>query len=185
MKLKKYLNWKYLKQLNSSKFINSMYIYIFLVPIFIKIIELVNSKINIQLNLPFSLIFFYFSALFFALGNILLNIKCPLIIKENNSFGDFLTSGKKLFQLKPYIEDINIDLDFNFDDEAFSILIENKDDSIDEHRKLQNYFWEIYNKANIKYQNYIKLIFIFYSLGFILFLIVLLENLIFIIGSFI
>lgn len=107
LKLKKYSNWKYLKQLNSSKFINSMYIYFFLVPIFVKTSELISSKIYIQVNVPFSLICFYFSALFFIIGKILLKINCPLIIKENDSFSDFLNSGKKLFQLKPYIKDID------------------------------------------------------------------------------
>ncbi|MGB5918110.1 hypothetical protein [Arcobacter sp.] len=204
MNIDKYFTWINLKNINSSKFINSMYIWIFIVPIFVKIFELINKEyysfiifgetIPIQFNLPFSLMLFYFSAIFFAIGNIVIKIQCPLIIKENNSYNDYLESGKKLLQLKPYIDDIG----FNWDKLAHEVdkkierenrystswsktpmldrKIDQRDKTNSDKEDPKNYFWQIYDESNLYRKKSRYSIGILYTLGFILFTVVLLQN---------
>lgn len=202
----KYFTWINLKNINSSKFISSMYIWIFIVPIFVKLFELINKEyysfiifgeiIPIQLTLPFTLIYFYFSAVFFAIGNIIIKIQCPLIIKENNSYSDYLESGKKLSQLKPYIDDINFDWDtlarevdrkFNLEYANSRTLYEDRNSNLSdkmnsEKEDPKNYFWQIYDKANLCRVISRRFVGIFYSIGFLLFGIVLLQNFVTVIG---
>ena len=206
----KYFTWINLKNINSSKFISSMYIWIFIVPIFVKLFELINKEyysfiifgeiIPIQLTLPFTLIYFYFSAVFFAIGNIIIKIQCPLIIKENNSYSDYLESGKKLSQLKPYIDDINFDWNKlalevdkkieseNYHSRSWSKIpmldrkIEQRDKMNSDKEDPKNYFWQIYDKANLCRVISRHFVGIFYSIGFLLFGIVLFENFVTVIG---
>ena len=119
-----------------------------------------------------------------------------LIIKENNSYNDFLTEGKKLLQLKVYVDDVN----YNWDKLANEIekkidrqnnhsltssisrpkIIENKIENLDkvneEKNNPKNYFWEIYNFSSLVRKKSRILIGILYFTGFCLFSIVLIQN---------
>lgn len=202
-----YFIWENYRKINSSKFINSMYIWIFIVPIFVKLFELVtiqhynfiifNQTITIQFELPFSLIIFYFSAIFFALGNVLIKIRIPLIILENNSYSDFENDGKKFLQLKQYADDINYDFEALVDKTTKKINDKARSPRTEESRsiplhELYNhnskiddtiyYFWELFNFAN-KTRNFSRYMTgIFYAIGWFLFALVLIQNFITIIN---
>ena len=202
--IQKYITWINLKKINSSKFINSMYIWIIIVPILAKIFSNLDKEVfnflifgeilPLQLKLPFSWALFYFSAIFFAIANLIFTIRCPLIIKENNSYNDFLTEGKKLLQLKPYIEDVNYDwnklandIDKKIDSQnnssymsassiSLNMSIEKLDKVNEEKNNPKNYFWEIYNFTNFVREKSRVTIGILYFIGFCLFSIVLIQN---------
>ena len=202
----KYFTWVNLKKINSYKFINSMYIWLFIVPVLAKLFEKIDSKvytfkffgemIPLQLILPFSWSFFYISAILFALANLIFILKCPLIIKDNNSYNDFQQHGKEGLQLEPYIKDIDfntnlliieINKKINFqksnpypDDEG-NLLYQIGQNNIDNLDKItqhtaQLWFWGIYKNADIARPYYRNIIGWLFLLGFCLLFYVLIEN---------
>ena len=111
------LKWCDLKKIGDTKFVNSMYMWIFAVPLLVKAFEYVEDEklifqifqqqLPISTSLPFSWSMFYFSALFLALGNLIYLYKCPKIIKDHPTYQSYITEGKKLKQLGPYCDDIS------------------------------------------------------------------------------
>jgi hypothetical protein len=111
------LNWKTISVFGKSTVINKSYIYLFLVPALAKILSRINSplifflgntKYEIVLELPFSWKLFFFSALLFSLGALFYNLFAPTIIKENNSFGEFLTDKKNFSHLFNYKDNVGL-----------------------------------------------------------------------------
>ncbi len=204
MNIDKYYTWNKLRKINSSKIINSMYIWIFIVPIIVKVFEAMNGgiydfvmfeeTIKIKLELPFSLIIFYFSAIAFAIGNLIIVFKCPLIIQENDSYNTYESSGKKLKQLKEYIEDIGYDwgklaneideqIDKRFDVHKTISSWENKAKAEEEKENPKNYFWQIYDEAKESNTTFRFFGGLSYLIGFTLLAIVLIQNFIFIVKT--
>ena len=117
MKIYNYINWKIISFFGKSPVINKSYVYLFLVPALAKILSRINSPLKfflgnteyeIVLALPFSWKIFFFSALLFSLGALCYNIFAPTIIKENSSFGEFLTDKKNFSHLFAYGENVGI-----------------------------------------------------------------------------
>ena len=95
--------WSQLAKLNGISLINSMYIWLFIVPISARLLEnvgdsaeltILNYTFTAKLTLPFSWIAFYFSALAFAVANIVFQGRCPSVIKEQNDYSEFKLSNK-------------------------------------------------------------------------------------------
>lgn len=117
MKFFDVINWKVISVFGKNKIINRSFLYLFIVPVFAKILSKVQSplslnfggsKIEVVLDLPFSWKLFFFSALFFTLAAILYHFISPTIIKDNNSFGDFLNDKKNFTHLYRYMEELGI-----------------------------------------------------------------------------
>ena len=80
---KKYiLDWKKISNISKMKFVKSILVWVVFVPIVAKILSSIrdNHLIDLDFVLPFSWVLFYFSALFFLIGNIVYNIFVPPII---------------------------------------------------------------------------------------------------------
>lgn len=89
------LDWKKLKSLMDNRFVKSSAIWLVITPIAAKSLEGVNS-INfdfmqgpVLLALPFSWTCFFFAALLFAVSNAVYRIWCPDCIKNYSSLSDF------------------------------------------------------------------------------------------------
>ncbi|HHC6585924.1 TPA: hypothetical protein ACN322_000749 [Vibrio parahaemolyticus] len=198
-------NWCDLKKIGDTKFVNSMYVWIFVVPLLVKAFEYVKDDklifqvfqqpIPISTTLPFSWAMFYFSALCLALGNLIYLIKCPKIIKEHPTYQSYLNEGKKLKQLGQYCEDIA----FNWGELANKIEENNQKISIakrnapflgEDAAKIKeidvedpiNYFWPIHEFADIKFSPYRYVCLSLFSIGFLLFGIVSIQNFLAVIG---
>ncbi|GEK46237.1 hypothetical protein HPA02_05200 [Bisbaumannia pacifica] len=111
-KLDSLTSWQNLKSAARLPFVGSMYIWIFIVPIAAKALESIpetgaftifGQDIRLNLSLPFSWVVFYFSALAFAVANVLFKVRCPSIIQENDSFSDFAASRKGITHLDKYL----------------------------------------------------------------------------------
>ncbi len=203
MVLKYTQNWNDLRKMGNAKFVSSMYMWIFIVPIIAKMFEFIEEDvINLVIfeqvipfntNLPFSWTMFYFSALFLALGNFIYIIKCPKIIKDHSSYQSYLDEGKQLKQLVQYSEDIDFDWSslrkdidrkisqikvgrppgIKNDDHNFSNM--NKEDPI-------LYFWPIHEEADVKHIIHRAVCFYSFIIGFSLFGLVIFQNSITVIG---
>jgi hypothetical protein len=188
MKLPKF-KWSELEQLNAIKFIHTMYVWVFLVPILVKLLEHVDEKALItafgytfeaQLSLPFSWVAFYFSALAFAIANLVFQIRCPSIIKEQRDYFKFRQSGKGVEHLDYYL----FEVDMNW--EGLRQRVEKRDEYFYEiagvfnptqdDGELRKYFWEVYLQANSWRPNSMLIALLLYAAGSILIAWVLGEN---------
>ncbi len=175
---KKYiLNWKVISNISKMKFVKTILVWVVIVPIIAKVLSSLKEYqfINFDLVLPFSWVLFYFSALFFLIGNILYNIFVPPIINENRSFSHFLQMGRGKRELISYLESEKLE-----DRGVYSELYCDKALELD---AKNDYFWDIwdmslYNKFKIRF-----LISIFYSIGILLILIVFLQNMLFVLEN--
>jgi hypothetical protein len=194
------IKWCNLKKIGNTKFINSMYMWIFVVPLLVKAFEYVEDEklifqifqqqLPISTSLPFSWSIFYFSALFLAFGNLIYLFKCPKIIKDHPTYQSYMTEGKKLNQLGPYCDDISFNLVALTEKIALtqktieinrtrypltSKPVINKAD-IDTEDPI-HYFWPIHEFGDETYLCYRYICAVFFCIGFSLFAYVAFENL--------
>lgn len=177
------LDWYKISIISKTKFVSNIMIFIIIIPIISKIFEKFGNEVSfsinntihiINVNLPFSLGLFYFSALFFLIGNIIYKVFVPEIINENKSFNDFLNAGKGKFHLSKYHEnDSNSDLDCTnlYTDEFL------------ERDVLKDFFWYFWSRSLNK--NFIIRLFIsvFYFLGIIIITFLLIQNISYVIKT--
>ena len=188
------INWQQLRSINKSKFINTMYIWIFLVPIAARLLENVqevatvtifNYTFEAHLTLPFSWLVFYFSAIAFATANLIFQFRCPAIVKEHKDYTDFKQANMGVEHLDRYMDQVNLNW------EGLRQLLEGQDDYFSEVAEaanprqedglLRKRFWSIYWVAN-NHRNIAKsFTLLLYTIGFMLFSIVLIQNIIFVI----
>ena len=94
--------WSSLAKLGNSKIIKSSYFWIFFVPIMAKLLEsapnticigTIENCLRITLALPFSWVAFYFSSLFFGIALLIYYWKCPIILRNVDSWSVFTKKG--------------------------------------------------------------------------------------------
>ncbi|MFW9660207.1 hypothetical protein V3H38_22625 [Vibrio parahaemolyticus] len=94
-----HIGWSVLSGLGKSKFIKSFNVWFVAIPIFAKLLEsfpkstayiMFEQQLGFTWGLPFSWKALYFAALFFTLANIIYAVFCPAIIKNYDSFTDFM-----------------------------------------------------------------------------------------------
>ena len=128
----KTIGWENLRAIEKIRFINSMYLWLLVVPVLAKITRYFESPINIvvfqntfkvDLVLPFSWYLFYFSALFFVLGNISVVLFCPRVIKDQQglSMRYIKDKGAPVDVLRDYAIELS---GKPFDEEDYSDLFE-------------------------------------------------------------
>ncbi|BAK74040.1 hypothetical protein [Arcobacter sp. L] len=119
-------SWPKLASLGNNKIVKSSYIWIAVVPIFAKLLNnlpnkvcftLQNNYFLLDISLPFSWKFFFFSALFFAIATFIFSLTCPPLIKDFTDMETFKSKGLTKNQLlilfatwikkKPKIKDAN------------------------------------------------------------------------------
>ena len=190
MKLK-YFTWELISFVQRIKFIQTMYIWIFIVPILVKslsklsdaaTVTIFQHTFEVQLALPFSWMIFYFSALAFALANVLYQLRCPGIIKDHKDYADFKSSNKGMVQLDKYINEV----DMNW--EGVRQSIEKRDEYFEEMGQIyepqgkddhfRNEFWTVFNRANSHREYSRNTVGALYTLGSLLISIVIIQNLV-------
>ncbi|QCX01153.1 hypothetical protein FGM00_13915 [Aggregatimonas sangjinii] len=111
------ISWKSISIFGNSQLINRSYIYLFIVPIFAKLLSKLQSPLKFKiegkiyelvLELPFSWTMFFASAFLFTIASILYYYAAPSIIKENKSFGTFLIDRKDIPHISNYAEGMGI-----------------------------------------------------------------------------
>jgi hypothetical protein len=104
--------WSTLKKAESNKIVQSMHIWLIIVPILAKIMSTFEGPLKIcisetmyvfDISLPFTWVVFFISALFFTFANLTFIIFSPDIIKDNQDFSDFDRSGKDEGHLEIYL----------------------------------------------------------------------------------
>jgi len=155
-------SWSLIKVSTQNRFVQSMYIWIFAVPIVAKALSKIEESIEIVIfnysftlvtELPFSWIVFFFNALFFAIANALFLIFCPAIIREQDNYADFKTQGRNIHHLTSYALNAGIGRDGiehyweNNEYATEAILPINDSDDEDDDKELKSTFWIIWDYA--------------------------------------
>ena len=175
------IGWQDLRQIQRSKFISSMYVWIFVVPVLAKLLfkieehlafDLFGQKIELVLSLPFSWKLFFYCALSFSIANSIVLLACPRIIKDHLSFSGFIGDGKNHEHLKDYAKDI-ADTYFPLMNDQPSVHAE---DRLMHSEHIRDEFWRIYNKGNLSRSVLRISTLLFYVIGIGLFLWVLGTN---------
>jgi hypothetical protein len=166
--MKNIMKWQALRKMQRSKFINSMYIWILVVPVVAKALYKIQERLNfnifgqsieITISLPFSWKVFFYSALSFSIANSIVLLFCPRIIKDYLSLAGFQGDGKTEEHLLDYAKDIGETTRPGNTVKSFN-----------------RYFWWVYDKANLSRTFRRILTLLFYAIGMGLFLWVLFSN---------
>lgn len=193
------ITWDLLREIGEIRALGTCYFFFITVPIVAKLFSLVPEKIvipfssfeiPITLSLPFSWMLFFWAAFFVSIGLTVYKLYCPRIIAEFSNYEEFANSKRSglFFQsvfyslvdtkdtdMKRVIENVNSRYDNNFDVERTNnVLAGNIDVSSD-------FFYATRDLSNIS-----KLIprlacFLAYAIGLSLILIVMLQNVLFVI----
>lgn len=189
-KLDQLTRWQHLKSAARLPFVSSMYIWIFFVPIAAKalqnipdyvIFSIFDQAMQVNLSLPFSWVAFYFSAVCFAIANLLYRIWCPSIIQENASFSDFRASQKGVIHLDKYLFEAGMNW------EGLRQALQREDKHFHENvqiavfegepEPLQREFWMVMGYANDVSPRMRYLVAVSYLFAFVLIGVVILQNL--------
>jgi hypothetical protein len=100
--------WRVLVSFSRSKFVSSSLLWVAVVPVIARITEGIDDTFvvhvgeklhSFHLAVPFTWSLFFFGALFFLLGNLIVNWKAPRIIQETQTFRDFTEQGRSPTEL--------------------------------------------------------------------------------------
>ncbi len=139
-----------------------MYIWIFIVPILVKVLEKIGDTAHVtifeytfeaQLSLPFSWSIFYASALTFATANLIFFLRCPTIIKEQKDYAEFRNANKGVEHLDSYLFEVGMNweglrLRIGHQDEYLNEVADALNPSADD-GLLRKRFWAVYAQANL------------------------------------
>ena len=177
--------WTQLVEIQGIKLISSMYIWLFIVPISAKALALMDGiapvtvfdyQFELQLALPFSWNVFYFSALFFVIGHLTFNLRCPKLIKQHPTYSSFKGEGKPVWHLSGYSQDIGLDYD-KFVQEYVDQREMAEEQPLKGEELKQEIFWHLVWHAERCRKLAFWVCLISYSLGFSLIAIVIVQNL--------
>ncbi len=100
--------WRPMRNLGESRVINSAYKWVFLIPLAATALESVESPLNmvlfgapfkLNLALPFSLKVLYLSAISAAFSKAAYAMGCPQFLRDFESYGQFMESGRANYSL--------------------------------------------------------------------------------------
>ncbi len=163
-----------------------MYLWLLIVPIIAKALSKLEDVVNItvfghsfdlELALPFSWKIFYFSALSFALANVVFIWKSYSLIKEHRSYTDFRDQGKWNKQIVDYANEIDLSKS------QVEILAEqqiNEESSMvgdHDERMLRVSFWLVFEKTDCERPYWRLTCGLLYVGGFTLLSIIIVQNL--------
>ena len=194
------IKWTTINSLGQSNIVRSNYIWIFLIPILVKNIQNINMVLGVDIQLPFSISKLFYASLFFSIGTLIYQLRCPLIIKENRNLTDFKHEGKKSQHIVDYFSESKNKFISGLDYEYLKKTcrsydkcteLEDKDTVeiddcwvyIDKNTNM-DFFWSIFNYLNNSFCYSSLLTAIFYGLGILFLSITTVENVFFMLKYF-
>lgn len=102
------MNWNIFKTIINGKTVTSTSLWVFVVPILLKITEGFNALVPIQsitqLTLPSNFYVLYLSGLAFFIGGIIFLLFCPRIVQDFDTYAEFEKGGHNAISLQSYTE---------------------------------------------------------------------------------
>lgn len=193
------IKWSTIDALGKNKALSSSYIWVLIVPLMAKSLQNIH-KIEIpfvcegcfiELNLPFSWVNFYYSALFIAIGKVIYTICCPKIISNYQNYTEFLNQGRGVYAIRDLVCDaydnkkctiVNDDFIKKYIDDFYSDYNSTKSDlynlctRIILEEKGGDAFFRIRDAFETYRFHYCFISLLFYLVGILLLLMVLIDN---------
>ena len=88
------LRWSLLAVFGENRLVKSNYIWLFAVPIFVKILIYINSNYGLDIDFNQRLKHLFIASLFFALGTLMYTIRRPAFITDYKSLSEFTSDLK-------------------------------------------------------------------------------------------
>ena len=194
------MHWSKIRFLGNSKIVKQNYIWIFLIPALIKVLQFPELESRAFLILaesivPFVWYLLYFTALSFALGNLIFLVFCPSIIKDFENFSEYKAKGYYLEHLNRHINELVNSRVKGFEDKLNDVQLLTKVKDIDEEattlievklsgrnfnikNKYENkLFWMVYDESNSSKSCALVFSICSFCIGFIFLFIIFLTNL--------
>ncbi|WP_166109747.1 hypothetical protein [Pseudoalteromonas sp. Z9A5] len=195
------INWSLIRGVGNSSLVKSNYFWLFLLPFIYKNLDLLQSAFGFELKFSFSINRLFYASLFFALGTIIYQFRCPKIIKEYSSYDDFRSDMKNTQHIVDYYVD-SYKMPFSkLDIKGYSASLKELDTQVANLRencslirveagentqrsyihpdKERELFWLTYSKLDSSFFYSKAAVFILYLLGIICLSVVSVENIIF------
>ena len=155
------LTWQVISRISSMPMVRKMYLWIFVVPIVANMLSHIETVVavtvfsytfKLQIELPFSWVAFYCSALFFVLAYTIYEIFCHAIVKENRCFSDFYKSKKGIEHLDLYMHEVGMNWEGARQSKEkrndYFYEVANLADSSSQGSLQRDYFWVIFGRAS-------------------------------------
>lgn len=198
----KKMTWDVLRDIGEIKILSSCYFFFIVVPIIAKLFSLFPDSITIPfssyeipipLELPFSWILFFWAAFFVSIGLTIYKIFCPRLISTFPNYEEFayskrsglffrsvfydLVDTKNKSKMREVINKINSEFQSDFDpDKTNSIL---KGGTVVD----PDFFYAVRDLCNVSRPISRTFCFVAYAIGLLLILIVMLQNVVFVLNS--
>jgi len=191
------IEWFRIRNLGNNKIITSNYLWLFVIPFLANNIDKLTILLGFKLEITFSIARLFYASLFFAVGTLIYQIRCPALIKEHLNFTDFNSVGKtpqhtvdylmmsaNQYKSKYTINDIKLLIE-KFDcsqkcEEKKLVTLKANDrtyQSLYIDSELQaNFFWDAYNLINTQFPWAKKLTYFSYAIGIFFLVIASIEN---------
>lgn len=105
------LDWRSARSISSARIVASTSIWIFIVPMLLKIIDVVNDGLSGSVfklsSVPDSFMALYLSGVAFFLGSIVYFLSAPKIIIDYKSFSEYQGEGAGAYSLEEYVSDLS------------------------------------------------------------------------------
>jgi hypothetical protein len=192
---KKFTNWDKLRTIQNSKIISSTYVWLFVVPLFAKLLSKINNSIKITIDgnlyefvieLPFSWEVFFYSSLCFVIGNVIFLVLAPELIKDFKDYGEYTGSRRNIHHLSRYMtEKYKLHLNNVRDKELENSKVyeelrrlsgSNGSSNKQAPKTEEDQFWWLYDYLNTEYRYFRYICSAFYAIGFVLFSWVIIRN---------
>jgi hypothetical protein len=202
-----FFTWRNIDSIGKTRFSKSSYYFLILIPILVRLTEglvspfkfvFVGIEHEVNLTVPFTWHMFFWGALSISIGTFLYYIFCPSFIKKYRNFGEFkakgeadivlMNLGKKYLENDPDFTDIvkqrpyfNHDTMEDSDGPRLFSIITSQSENIGYNHGLKTIFHKLYDILNRKNIFLIRITTIFYIAGIVCFIMVLGQNIWFVI----
>ncbi|HAS6505925.1 TPA: MFS transporter permease [Vibrio parahaemolyticus] len=194
--IEKIPSWAVLKSVEDVRLVKSTYVWLVVVPIAVKLLSKLGDTVTItvagqpltfDLVLPFSWQLFYLSALSFVLGNVVFLCFAPSIAKEFRNYGDFRSQGKLRHDISNYKATDQAKTDkrvkqlvnaAQFSHKRTFTEEESTNKSHNATQQEKSEFWAVFNERIAINKSARAVCSFFYLIGFVLFLGVMTQNII-------
>ncbi len=183
--------WDGLNRFGKNRALQSSYVWLLIVPIAAKalsaiedplVLEGISHGLKITLALPFSWKLFYFSAIAVSGASAIYALACPELISRFNTFAQYRAEGRGREYLEAYVKKLHNEAK-TFEQGYASAGDFDLAAQAQEDRDFQALFWKIYAQENNTSPVLRAVCFFLYAFGLLLILVVLLQNLLFVIQT--
>jgi hypothetical protein len=184
------IDWFNIRKLGNSKIVSSNYLWLFIIPFLANNIDKLAELLGIEIQITFSVARLFYASLFFVIGTLVYQIRCPDLIKEHLNFTDFDSAGKTSQHVVDYLQlsanqykssysvnDIKVLIEkFDCDEECegkkLVVLISedgNKQSLYIDNELQMDFFWDAYSLINKQFHKSKLIVYFTYaiSIGFL------------------